>query len=407
MRYLSLIAAFCTFAVQASAQSAQELTALARVDPATSAISDGWFGKTTLRLGLSQGVPFRVFLLKDPPRLVVDFREADWTGVKASDVLTQPGRISDLRFGPFQPGWSRLVADLAEPMIPREIGMPIDKESGRATLEITLESADEETFAEASGAPVDPSWTMALAAPPKPNSTDPRKRFRVVLDPGHGGIDPGAERDGVTEKDLMLSFALSLRDILVRDGIDVVMTRDSDIFVALENRVAFAHQAEGNLFISLHADVLQQGGAKGATVYTLSDEASDTATEHLAARHNRSDIIAGADLTGSDDQVAGILLDLARQETEPRSVAAAKALTAGMKAAGGPMNRHPIRNAGFSVLKSADIPSVLIEIGFLSSERDLSNLRDPIWRAVMVSAIADSIAKWRDTDAALKPLIRQ
>jgi N-acetylmuramoyl-L-alanine amidase len=339
--------------------------------------------------------------------LVVDFREADWTGVKASDVLTQPGRISDLRFGPFQPGWSRLVADLAEPMIPREIGMPIDKESGRATLEITLESADEETFAEASGAPVDPSWTMALAAPPKPNSTDPRKRFRVVLDPGHGGIDPGAERDGVTEKDLMLSFALSLRDILVRDGIDVVMTRDSDIFVALENRVAFAHQAEGNLFISLHADVLQQGGAKGATVYTLSDEASDTATEHLAARHNRSDIIAGADLTGSDDQVAGILLDLARQETEPRSVAAAKALTAGMKAAGGPMNRHPIRNAGFSVLKSADIPSVLIEIGFLSSERDLSNLRDPIWRAVMVSAIADSIAKWRDTDAALKPLIRQ
>ena len=108
MRYLSLIAAFCTFAVQASAQSAQELTALARVDPATSAISDGWFGKTTLRLGLSQGVPFRVFLLKDPPRLVVDFREADWTGVKASDVLTQPGRISDLRFGPFQPGWLRI-----------------------------------------------------------------------------------------------------------------------------------------------------------------------------------------------------------------------------------------------------------------------------------------------------------
>ena len=404
MRYLSLIAAFFTFAVPASAQ---ELTALARVDPVPSVISDGWFGKTTLRLSLSQGVPFRVFLLNDPPRLVVDFREADWTGVKASDVLPQPGRISDLRFGPFQPGWSRLVADLAEPMIPREIGMPVNKESGKATLEITLEGVDQQTFAEASGAPVDPSWTMALAAAPKPKSTDHGKRFRVILDPGHGGIDPGAERDGLTEKDLMLSFALSLRDILVRDGIDVVMTRDSDIFVALENRVAFAHQAEGNLFISLHADVLQQGGAKGATVYTLSDEASDTATEHLAARHNRSDIIAGADLTGSDDQVAGILLDLARQETEPRSVAAAKALTAGMKAAGGPMNRRPIRNAGFSVLKSADIPSVLIEIGFLSSERDLNNLRDPIWRAVIVSAIADSVAKWRDTDAALKPLVRQ
>jgi N-acetylmuramoyl-L-alanine amidase len=404
MRFLPLLAALYAFSLPAWAQ---ELTALARVDPGPSKVSDGWFGGTTLELHLSQGVPFRVFLLDNPARLVVDFREADWTGVKTSDLLAEPGNVSDLRFGPFQPGWSRLVADLSEPMLPREIGMPVDAGSGKATLEIRLEAVDVAQFTAATGAPVDPAWTLALAAPPKPAAPAGNDRFLVVLDPGHGGIDPGAQRDGVSEKDLMLSFAQSLRDTLMRDGIDVLMTRETDMFVALETRVAIAHQAQGDLFISLHADVLEQGGAKGATVYTLSEDASDTATEHLAARHNRSDIIAGADLTGSDDQVAGILLDLARQETEPRSVAAARTLVEGMKAAGGPMNRRPLRNAGFSVLKSADIPSVLIEVGFLSSERDLNNLRDPVWRAVMVSGIADAIKVWRDEDAALKPLIRK
>ena len=385
---------------------AQELTALARVDAERSSITDRWFGTTQLTVGLSQGVPFRVFMLADPPRLVVDFREADWSGISEADLLAEPGRVEAIRFGAFQPGWSRLVADLSKPMRPTEIAMPVDETSGAATLDITLEDATTIEFTQAVGAPRDPSWTVALTAPPRP--ADPADaRFTVVLDPGHGGIDPGAERDGVAEKDLMLSFARALRDVLVRQGAEVVLTREEDIFVALETRVALAHQAKADLFVSLHADVLMQGGAKGATVYTLSDEASDAATEHLAARHDRSDIIAGADLTGSDDEVAGILLDLARQETEPRSVALAQVLAEGMATAGGPMNSRPLRSAGFSVLKSADIPSVLVEIGFLSSKRDLANLRDPIWRAVMVGAMADALLAWRDQDAARKPLVRQ
>ena len=386
------------------AGAAQELTALARVDPVESAVKDGWFGKTDLTVALSQGVPFRVFLLDDPARLIVDFREADWSEVARGDLLKKPGRISALRFGAFQPGWSRLVADLAEPMIPAEIGMPVDASSGKARLEITLETVTTEGFAK--GVPVDPDWTTAFTAPPKPAAVD-KDSFTIVLDPGHGGIDPGAQREGLDEKDLMLNFARDLRDALRRKGVDVLLTRDDDIFVALEHRVAIAHQAEADLFISLHADSLSQGGASGATVYTLSDDASDVATEHLAARHDRSDIIAGADLTGSDDQVAGILLDLARQETEPRSDALAATLVEGMRAAGGPMNSRPLRRAGFSVLKSADIPSVLVEVGFLSSKRDLTNLRDPVWRASMVSAMADAIVAWRDQDAALKPLIRK
>jgi len=388
------------------AAMAQELTALARVDPEASAVKDGWFGKTDLTVALSQGVPFRVFLLDDPARLIVDFREADWSNVHSGDLLAKPGRIAALRFGAFQPGWSRLVADLAEPMVPDEIGMPIDAASGQARLEITLKTVEEAAFAKAAGAPVDPDWTAALTAPLKAPTVD-KDTFTVVLDPGHGGIDPGAQREGLDEKDMMLNFARDLRDALRRKGVDVLLTRDEDIFVALEHRVAIAHQAEADLFLSLHADSLSQGGASGATVYVLSDDASDAATEHLAARHDRSDIIAGADLTGSDDQVAGILLDLARHETEPRSEALAKFLVEGMDGAGGPMNSRPLRRAGFSVLKSADIPSVLVEIGFLSSKRDLTNLRDPVWRAVMVGAMADAIVAWRDSDAALKPLIRQ
>ena len=390
----------------ATGAAAQDLTALARVDPARSEISDGWFGKTSMTLGLSQGVPFRVFLLDAPARLVVDFREADWAGVKPGQLLAEPGRIAAVRFGAFQPGWSRLVADLAEPMLPVQIGMPVDETSGAASLEITLKTTDAETYAAKAGIPVDPAWTAALTKPPKPKLPKD-DAFVVVIDPGHGGIDPGAERDDVAEKDLMLSFARGLQDVLKRSGVDAILTRDDDIFVALETRVAIAHQMRADVFLSLHADILSQGGAHGATVYTLSDDASDAATEHLAARHNRSDIIAGADLTGSDDQVAGILLDLARQETEPRSAALAEVMVAGMSKAGGPMNRRPLRKAGFSVLKSADIPSVLVEVGFLSSKRDLANLRDPVWRAVMVNAMADAILAWRDQDVARKPLIRQ
>ncbi|NNE51829.1 MAG: N-acetylmuramoyl-L-alanine amidase [Sulfitobacter sp.] len=385
---------------------AQDLTALARVDPEKSTISDGWFGKTTLRLSLTQGVPFRVFTLADPARLVVDFREVDWSGIKKETLLPEPGGITDLRFGAFRPGWSRLVADLAKPMLPVEVGMPISEASGAANLEITLETVEMDAFLKQAGSAPDRLWQAALAPPALPKVTT-SDRFTVVLDPGHGGIDPGAERDGVAEKDLMLSFARTLQEALRRAGLEAILTREDDRFVALEHRVAIAHQVEADLFISLHADSLSQGGAKGATVYTLSDEASDAATAHLAARHNRADIIAGVDLTGSDDQVAGVLLDLARQETEPRSAALAQALAEGMATAGGPMNRRPLRRAGFSVLKSADVPSVLVEVGFLSSKRDLANLRDPIWRAVMANGMADAILKWRDQDAALAPLVRQ
>ena len=384
---------------------AQDLSGLARIDMSQSQVRDGWFGGTAITLSLSQGVPFRVFVLDAPARLVVDFREVDFAGVTAAALLGEAGRISGLRFGTFKPGWSRLVADLAEPMLPARIGMPVDTSTGRATLTIELESVAADAFAARAGPPVDPAWGAQAAAPPPIPKDD---SFVVVIDPGHGGVDPGAVRGSTTEKDLMLGIALSLRDALRRVGeVEVVLTRDRDMFVSLNGRVALAHQTGADVFVSLHADSLGAGRARGAAVYTLSDEASDAASAQLAAQHDRSDIIAGVDLSGTDDQVATVLMDLARVETMPRTHRLATALIDNMKAAGGPMNKRRKREASFSVLKSADIPSVMVELGFLSDKRDLANLRDPVWRAVMVEALATGILQWRDADLARQPLVRQ
>ncbi|WP_223422455.1 N-acetylmuramoyl-L-alanine amidase [Tateyamaria pelophila] len=389
----------------AMAAAAQDLSGLARVIPDESRIADGWFGGATLELSLSQGVPYRVFTLDDPARLVVDFREVDFSGVTADALLPDPGRITEVRFGAFKPGWSRLVADLSAPMLPDQIGMPVDTTNGRAMLSIVLKDASAEAFAARAIPPGDPGWGTSAAAPPPAPVED---RFVVVIDPGHGGVDPGAERGSTNEKNLMLDVGLALRDALRRTGeVDVVMTRDRDEFVSLPGRVALAHQVQADMFISLHADSLSQGQARGATVYTLSDDASDAASAQLAEQHDRSDILAGVDLSGTDDEVASVLMDLARTETQPRSDTLASALIAEMDAAGGPMNRRPKREAAFSVLKSADIPSVLVEVGFLSDARDLANLRDPVWRAVMVEALAAGILRWRDEDLATRPLVRR
>lgn len=391
--------------VWAVSATAQDLSGLARVDMSASGVQDGWFGGTRLTLALSQGVPFRVFVLDNPARLVADFREVDFAGVTAEALRGESARISGLRFGTFKPGWSRLVADLTEPMLPVEIAMPVDQSSGQARMTILLEAVGAEAFAARAGAPVNPDWAVQTAVPPPISDDD---SFVVVIDPGHGGVDPGAVRDSTTENELMLGIAVALRDALRRaGGVEVVLTRERDEFVSLTGRVALAHQVGADAFISLHADSLSQGQARGATVYSLSDEASDVASAQLAAQHDRSDIIAGVDLNGTDDQVASVLMDLARVETMPRTHDLATALMDSINAAGGPMNKRPRREASFSVLKSADIPSVLVEVGFLSDNRDLANLRDPVWRAVMVEAMATGILAWRDTDLARAPLVRQ
>jgi N-acetylmuramoyl-L-alanine amidase len=395
----------------AAAQSSP-FSALARVDAAQSKLVQAG-DVVTLDLTLSQGVPYRAYTLEAagevPPRLVLDFREVDWQGLDP-DTLGVAADITALRFGAVRPGWSRMVLDLAGPMVLDRAGMRIDTETGVARLRITLRHATPEEFAARSGAPYDPAYD--LPPPAAVTRTAPRRTGEgplvVVLDPGHGGIDPGAERDGLSEKELMLTFARELQDVLRRDGgFEVVLTRDDDSFVSLDRRVAKAHAAGGQVFISLHADALSEGQAHGATVHLLSESASDAATATLAERHDRDDLLAGIDLTGQDDQVAGILMDLARQETQPRAERLAQALVARIGAADLPLNSRPVRRGAFSVLKAADIPSILLEVGFLSSTRDLKNLRDPAFRARMAEAIRDGLSLWVAEDAALSDLVRQ
>jgi N-acetylmuramoyl-L-alanine amidase len=186
-----------------------------------------------------------------------------------------------------------------------------------------------------------------------------------------------------------------------------LLTRNTDTFVSLERRVAIAHQQGADVFLSLHADALNEGQAHGATVYTLSQTASDKASATLAERHNRADILAGIDLSRQDDVVADILIDLARMETQPRADRLAEALRLGIKHRGLKLNTRARRQAGFSVLKSPDIPSVFLELGFLSNKKDRANLKNPEWRAAMAEAIRDAILAWQRADEATADLVRQ
>lgn len=375
---------------------AEGLSALARIDPLRSGIvaSDG---RLELRLSLSQPVPWRLRMKDNPPRLIIDAREVDWKGAEALAVV-RPG--VSLRAGRFRPGWSRMVLELAGPMRVDRAGMTTGAET---RLEIALVRTDAASFAVEAARPDLPDWALpeaATLAAPLPQGSGP---LVVVLDPGHGGIDPGAERDGSSEAALMLTFAREVKEVLLRDGrFRVVMTRDDDVFVPLETRTSIAREAEADLFLSLHADALAEGDAQGATVYTLADEASDEAAAALAERHDRDDLLAGVDLTEQDDVVAEVLMDMARTETAPRTERLAQAMVGAIKAAKIRMHRRPQQSGGFSVLKTPDIPSVLLEVGFLSSDRDFKRLSDPAWRATLAEALRQALVIWSEEDAALR-----
>lgn len=386
---------------------AQEFNALARVDPSQSSVSDGANG-LEVSLLLSQPVPYRVFTLTDPPRLVIDFNEVDWGGVEPEDLLS--GRFArSVNMGPFRPGWSRMVVDLSSPQRIDLAGLKIGEDRD-ALFTATLESVSEEAFSKASGAPAGASFStptpVELATPIRRQTGD--RDLVIMLDPGHGGIDPGAERGDAREADLMLIFSLELKEALLREGgFDVHLTREADTFVPLETRVTLAREVRADAFLSIHADALSEGRATGATVYTLSDKASDVASQKLAERHDRSDLLAGVDLSEHDDEIANILMELARTETSPRSDRLANDLVNGLRENLGTLYKKPRLEAGFSVLKAPDIPSVLIELGFISNPKDLERIQDPEWREKAQVGIVSALKNWAVQDAAEARLLRQ
>lgn len=388
---------------------AQGLQALARVDVSQSAIKDGRKGSISLRLELSQPVPFRVFTLDNPARVVMDFREIDWTGFDKA-VVNQSTGVSDLRFGIFRPGWSRLVLDLSTPVVPDQTELRVDDTRGTATLQIDMIAASNEAFADFSKVREQDGWAL-------PKSTEvgqPKQRqlgdrpVMVVIDPGHGGVDSGAERDGYEEKHLVMQFALELEEALIRTGrYRADLTRRDDVFMSLPDRISRARTLGADVFVSVHADALSEGTATGTTVYTLSDKASSNMAAELAAGHDRSDLLAGVDLAEQDDQIATVLMDMARLETDVRSEMLADFMVNGIAQSVGRIRKRPHLGAGFTVLKAPDIPSILVELGFMSNKSDLNNLLTKSWRDKVVLGVIDALDNWTVEDAAQGRLLRQ
>ncbi|MDO5604444.1 MAG: N-acetylmuramoyl-L-alanine amidase [Paracoccus sp. (in: a-proteobacteria)] len=370
-----------------------------RLDVARSAITQEG-GDLLIELHLTRPVPYRTLLVDGPRRLVLDLRGAGHSLGALSD-LRGAGHLAALRDGPFRAGWQRLVFELREPMALSRAGM----ETGEsATLRLRLTPVAAEEFAGAANA-MSALWDLPRPTTPTADPARPRP-LRVAIDPGHGGIDAGAVEGGLREADLMLDFAHQLTEKLIRAGFEVVLTRRRDVFVGLEARMTEARASRADLLISLHADALPEGQAAGAQIFIWNSQADDRASRQLAARHDRADLVAGLDLQGTDDQIADTLMDMARADTQPRSETLASHMSARLAQAGLALHRNPIKGAAFSVLKSPDIPSVLIELGFLTDPVDRANLTDPVWRAQMAAALAGAVTDWAQDDNARRALRR-
>lgn len=371
----------------------------ARLIKENSFAKDRFFGGIEINLQLSQGVPYKIWLERDQLSLIIDFNVLNFNGIDL-EKINQSKNIKSIEIKELDTEWSRLSFYLADYWAIENTEMSISPQDNSASLSIFLKSISEGT----------------LSLTDKPNkdfssnkiSAIENNDFVIVLDPGHGGRDPGAEAGGYRESSLMLELAEAVKESLIRNtDFKVVLTRTEDRFLSLEDRITIASQSDANLFISLHADAVIEGEASGTTVYLLSDKATDKMSAQLASRHDRSEILRGVDLSGLDSQVASVLLDMARQETKPRSEAVASFILKVFKEKITELSSQPLRYAAFSVLKSPDIPSILIEAGFMSTSSDLQNLTTKKWRREFADSLTEAISRWYVRDKENKVLLRE
>ena len=370
---------------------------------ATDARLAGDARQTRFVLDLDKAIQFRAFALADPYRVVVDIPQVSFR-LAAGTGTAGRGLIKAFRYGLVMPGGSRLVFDLTGPAKIAN-SYVLEAANGQPPrLVLELEQMDRTSFVQALAAESRPELRPAIAdgtdtavaaeaaAAPKPAAA-PDLRPVVVIDPGHGGIDNGTQSRGESEKNLVLGFALALRDRIEKSGkYRVVMTRTDDTFIPLADRVRIARNQSAALFVSIHADALprREGDAQGATIYTLSDRASDAEAERLAEAENKADAIGGVNLTEEPTEVADILIDLAQRETRTFSHRFARLLMGEMKSTVR-MHKHPLKSAGFKVLKAPDVPSVLIELGYVSNKSDLEHLVSDNWRSKTVGSVAQAV----------------
>ncbi len=377
--------------------------AMAGDQPAAVPASDSLPAATDARLGgddtqtrfvmdLTRKIDLSAFTLADPYRIVVDIPQIAFQ-LPPGTGESGRGLIKAFRFGLVMAGGSRIVFDLTKPARVDKAFVVDAADGAPARLVLDLVATDRDSFMRKIALQPSPARAAPQATSgPQADNGDPRPL--VVLDPGHGGIDTGTRApSGELEKDIVLDFAQRLRDRIEKSGkYRVLMTRTDDTFVALADRVRIARSAGAALFVSIHADLLphKEGDAQGATVYTLSETASDPQAAQLADQENRSDVIAGVDLKTEPDDVAGILIDLAQRETKTFSVQFAQKLVGQMKKTTR-LHKDPIKSAGFRVLRAPDVPSVLIELGYVSNKQDLQSLLSDTWRDHTADTIAQAV----------------
>lgn len=376
---------------------------------------------TRFVVDLSQSVDFSLFTLNEPWRVVVDLPEVEWV---FGEEATPPGRgvVQALRWGLFRPGHSRIVLDLTGPAaVKQAFLLPPNPAAGTGwRFVVDLKATTPATFmasagpsnrigalqpaADPAGAKVQEVALRPVPAEPRVER-DPNRPKVIVIDPGHGGVDPGAiGSSGVYEKNITLAAAREFRDILQRTGrYKVVLTRDRDIFLPLRDRFEVARRSEADLFISLHADSIKNRDVRGLSVYTLSQNASDAEAAALAEKENKADVIAGVDLSGHSADVANILIDLTQRETMNLSSRIAETIIDELKR-DVKLLRRTHRFAGFAVLKAPDVPSVLIEMGYLSNRDEERLLRQAAYRAKLGTALQRGLdAFFSRTQKAYRP----
>lgn len=356
-----------------------------------------------LDINLSHSVRASAFVLANPYRLIVDLPQVVFEGGSASGRAPNgSGLVQAFRYGRFAPRQSRLVVDLAGPAIVAEPKISEQRHGSRLAVSVRAISASEFAALQAAGLIGPPRGANESVASGRQRETMPSadKRPLIVIDPGHGGVDPGATAEGgVVEKKVVLDVARKLsKQLSAARKFRVLMTRDGDEFVSLKDRQTFSREHRAALFVSLHADAIADTEAEnvgGATIYTLSGKASDEAARRLAEKENAVDLAAGLELGDSEeeDKVRGILVDLMRRETSSFSGRFRNTLLDKFKGRVR-LSRAPARSAAFAVLKQAETPSVLVELGYVSNVHDRANLTSPKWQQKAAEGIAAAIEQY-------------
>jgi len=354
-------------------------------------------GLIILALGLSAETPFKAYTLDNPRRLLVDLGNTSLEAMPRGLAEGIPV-VSALRFGLFQLGQSRIVLDLAAPMA---IESAVAGSGGIAIRLVPISAAG---FAAASSTHPAALWQADQLDPTIEGGAG---LPLIAVDAGHGGLDNGAVQEGLVEKDIVLQIAKTLRDVLLADGrFRVLLTRESDVFIPLGERVEIARRAGARAFISLHADVVTLGRARGTTVFSLSEAGESQQALTIATLENRADLVAGISVEGEDDQLTQVLLQMAHRETDALSNRFADTMAETLWFQNETEIKSRRMSGGFRVLRAPDIPSVLIELGFMSDDTDLVKLQDPDWQLSMAENLRDGLSVWLRVEDEMRGLLR-